>query len=408
MPDSSNSPTVIRHSLFEGRFYFNKFFILAYLVLTFFFVSSSFNPFSSHPKSTQLTSPSVNFMVEVLQKSGGKNVCNPVGLIPGTCMDYEYVEHINSKISSVLSELLQTKFFRSIKINLDKECTFWTADDKCFDDSCVVKEIDTSTIPDSWKTKKQDTSTFNSQLPFAKKPAPKVSNYDFSIVEDEFGEGTWIDLIENPEKFTGYTGTSANQIWLSIYKYNCFGVTSVLQSLDPSKDIYPPKTKAKLSSFLQSLAEEDPYSALTPKIPDEINMFYKIISVKELLETTDEAYSPFNEKKFFHSPVTKHLLDEVKINFRNISRIMDCTGCQACKLWGKTHILGLGTSLKTLFTLPEEYLTESFDLADFKRNEIVSLIATFNQLSDSIKYITHFRNMYQEFINSYNHNKSEL
>lgn len=44
------------------------------------------------------------------------------------------------------------------------------------------------------------------------------------------------------------------------------------------------------------------------------------------------------------------LKDEFKQHFRNISRIMDCIGCEKCKLWGKLQIQGIGTALKILFS----------------------------------------------------------
>eukprot|EP00897_Mesotaenium_endlicherianum_P003124 jgi/Mesen1/283/ME1155523C09450 len=34
--------------------------------------------------------------------------------------------------------------------------------------------------------------------------------------------------------------------------------------------------------------------------------------------------------------------------------IMDCVGCEKCRLWGKLQILGLGTALKILFSVDEE------------------------------------------------------
>lgn len=40
---------------------------------------------------------------------------------------------------------------------------------------------------------------------------------------DEYINGaTFVDLTKNPERFTGYTGSSAHRIWNSIYKENCF------------------------------------------------------------------------------------------------------------------------------------------------------------------------------------------
>lgn len=32
------------------------------------------------------------------------------------------------------------------------------------------------------------------------------------------------------------------------------------------------------------------------------------------------------------------LKDEFRQHFRNISRIMDCVGCDKCKLWGKLQV----------------------------------------------------------------------
>ena len=38
---------------------------------------------------------------------------------------------------------------------------------------------------------------------------------------------------------------------------------------------------------------------------------------------------------------------EFKAHFRNISRVMDCVGCDKCKLWGKLQFLGVATALKS-------------------------------------------------------------
>lgn len=33
------------------------------------------------------------------------------------------------------------------------------------------------------------------------------------------------------------------------------------------------------------------------------------------------------------------------------SALMDCVGCEKCRLWGKLQVLGLGTALKILFSV---------------------------------------------------------
>ena len=47
---------------------------------------------------------------------------------------------------------------------------------------------------------------------------------------------------------------------------------------------------------------------------------------------------------------------EFKDRFRNVSRIMDCVGCDKCRLWGKLQVSGVGTALKILFELDEKAL----------------------------------------------------
>jgi ERO1-like protein alpha len=37
-----------------------------------------------------------------------------------------------------------------------------------------------------------------------------------------------------------------------------------------------------------------------------------------------------------------------------LSAIMDCVGCEKCRLWGKLQVLGLGTALKILFSVDGE------------------------------------------------------
>ena len=35
-------------------------------------------------------------------------------------------------------------------------------------------------------------------------------------------EGDFVDLWQNPERFTGYAGDSAQRVWRAIYEQNCF------------------------------------------------------------------------------------------------------------------------------------------------------------------------------------------
>lgn len=91
----------------------------------------------------------------------------------------------------------------------------------------------------------------------------------------------------------------------------------------------------------------------------------------------------------FNSTGAAQLKTEFREKFRNISKIMDCVGCDKCRLWGKLQVQGLGTALKILFS-------EKFDLSlatnnpikgikpvnqhfKLKRGEIVSLFNAFGR-----------------------------
>ena len=50
------------------------------------------------------------------------------------------------------------------------------------------------------------------------------------------------------------------------------------------------------------------------------------------------------------------LKQEFKDHFRNVSRIMDCVGCDKCRLWGKVQTTGVATAMKVLFELDEKAL----------------------------------------------------
>ena len=43
----------------------------------------------------------------------------------------------------------------------------------------------------------------------------------YAVVDSADGM-IYVDLLLNPERFTGYSGASAHRLWNSIYKENCF------------------------------------------------------------------------------------------------------------------------------------------------------------------------------------------
>jgi hypothetical protein len=119
----------------------------------------------------------------------------------------------------------------------------------------------------------------------------------------------------------------------------------------------------------------------------------KELIINKLLNEIEPFANYFNEDHLFQNE-NQLLKIEFKEHFRNISRIMDCVGCDKCKLWGKLQVQALGmksnrmcffvhcltdfrsgTALKILF---------SEHPIQLQRSEIVALINGFNRLSTSL------------------------
>lgn len=56
------------------------------------------------------------------------------------------------------------------------------------------------------------------------KPSPTRSILSDTPNSEEFHSlGVYVNLLQNPEQFTGYAGPSAAKVWQSIQHENCFG-----------------------------------------------------------------------------------------------------------------------------------------------------------------------------------------
>ena len=76
--------------------------------------------------------------------------------------------------------------------------------------------------------------------------------------------------------------------------------------------------------------------SLTYYILKSINNIFKIV-INNCFSSFPEH---FNESTMFNGGSQAHKLKEdFKQHFRNISRIMDCVGCEKCKLWGKLQVI---------------------------------------------------------------------
>ena len=160
---------------------------------------------------------------------------------------------------------------------------------------------------------------------------------------------------------------------------------------------------------LRALAKISPYLIANEKYftgnKTEDDLVQK--EMKGLLETVGKFDGGhFDESSMFANKMEGiSLKEEFKQKFRNISRIMDCVGCDKCKLWGKIQVIGIGTALRILFP-PEESRFDASSSSgsggpqrtgwsDFslQRSEVVALINAFGRTASSIEYVHMFRDL---------------
>lgn len=412
------------------------------------------------------------------------------------------------KIFPRLQSLLSKDYFRFYKVYLKRDCPFWTDDSRCAIRHCHVTACQEDEIPAGLKRYNQNpmNSIFGNQdmsLKFydgnedcadldsdhddelgyinttisaaAYEEFEKWQAHDALENFCEYGEekdAQYVDLLLNPERFTGYRGKSAHRIWNIIYKENCFRPENhydafiqsnqlnrmclekrvfyrVISGMHTSINIHlcskyllsdkdslmSPSGKwgPNLEEFkrrfspsttdnegphwlrnlyflylieLRALAKAAPYLAneefYTGSEADDADTRE---AVKEFLSVVKSFPNHFDESTMFAGgSQARKLKDEFRQHFRNISVIMDCVGCDKCKLWGKLQVHGIGTALKILFSgkfdnvSPQGLELGQISKSQFQlqRNEIVTLFNAFGRLSNSISELEMFRRMLQE------------
>ena len=107
---------------------------------------------------------------------------------------------------------------------------------------------------------------------------------------------------------------------------------------------------------------------------------------KQILHLADQiAAGPriYDESLMFadSSVASTELKGDFRARFRNVSRTMDCVGCDKCRLWGKLQTAGYGTALKILFEFDEKNPSNNPPL---RRTELVALVNTLDKISHSL------------------------
>ncbi|KAK4147789.1 endoplasmic reticulum Oxidoreductin 1-domain-containing protein [Dichotomopilus funicola] len=449
---------------------------------------------------------------------------SPKAIVHDACASYSTLERLNRNVKPALDELTQTTdFFSHYRVNLfHKKCPFWDDENgMCGNIACAVETLDNEAdIPLVWRAselgklegprahhpgknlqKEQPDRPLQGRLgedvgeSCVVEYDDECDERDYCVPEDESAssKGDYVSLLRNPERFTGYAGDGAKQVWDAIYRENCFQKSSFPHSASLGKDksVKGPaamdfRAVIEAAGRQQVLEEHRQHNPLTPFVAKtglehedeclEKRVFYRVISGMhasisthicwdyldrttgewqpnlecymsrlhnfpdrisnlyfnyalltraiaklgpylsehqdytfctsdsdqdtltrdKVMAVTDKAASVpqiFDESLMFKNGEGPSLKEDFRNRFRNVSRLMDCVGCDKCRLWGKLQTVGYGTALKVLF---------EFDNNDhpavpiLKRTELVALFNTYARLSSSLSAVQQFRQMVEQ------------
>ena len=79
---------------------------------------------------------------------------------------------------------------------------------------------------------------------------------------------------------------------------------------------------------------------------------------------------------------------ELQKRFTHLLQIMECVGCDRCRLWGTLQTIGIGTALKVLL---DDSSSQAISLS---RQEAVALVHTLERFSSALKYASEFQDTY--------------
>lgn len=443
---------------------------------------------------------------------------SPKAIVHDACASYATLERLNQQVKPALDDLTHsTDFFSHYRLNLfNKKCPFWNDENGiCGNRACAVETLDNEEdIPEVWRAKELG----KLEGPTVKHPDKKeqrahpdrplqgglgeevgescVVEYDdecddrdYCVPEDESSasKGDYVSLIRNPERFTGYAGEGARQVWDAVYRENCFQKSSFPRSANLGMSFNPNPATQDFKQVLNAAGRQAQLAAQRvqhPNVPFVANtgfevddeclekrVFYRVMSgmhasisthlcwdflnqttglwqpnvacyknrlhnfsdrisnlyfnyalvtravaklgthlsgpeytfctgdpsedmatrakVQEVAKQAASIPEIFDESLMFVNGEGPSLKEDFRNRFRNVSRLMDCIGCDKCRLWGKIQTSGYGTALKILF----EFDNNSNEIPTLKRTELVALFNTYARLSSSMMAIGKFKDM---------------
>jgi ERO1-like protein alpha len=389
-------------------------------------------------------------------------------------------------VRPVLNDLVATTFFRYFKVDTGVECPFWVMDRMCRSGGgCHVCRCDEHEVPLPWRVEKTHPAVVR-PLPLDFKKWDDVDQNMWAQTQADFShpDSVYVNLLDNPESNTGYSGAEPRRIWDAIYQENCFRVmtTSDVESMCLEERVFYRLISGLHTSITvhvfarwkrdlmtqEWLRNQGVWNLVFGKFPERLDNLYFTLdfllrslrlaaphlssvhidtgnaeedartrlvfdqllhltagpsgAVAKLATTTaapaaepaaksatgpasaaaaserlcidssaeDETAQAF---ALFESSDTHQLKDDLKNMFRNVSLIMNCVGCEKCRVWGKLNTLGIATALK--ITLAQPGAEREAIVANLQRNEIVSWVNTVASFSESVHFVSKFMELDQ-------------
>ena len=255
--------------------------------------------------------------------------------------------------------------------------------------------------------------------------------------EENGFEYVYVNLRANPERYTGYKGEHANRVWKAIYDQKCFDDIQNPDISDEKRVFYRliSGLHSSISAHIVSdyLLDEATHTwgpnlpmfqarLGNPDVKDRVeNLYFAYLFVlravmkagptlkevhyetgyakedmhtknlmAKLVDNKDLKHScpvPFDEGRLWKGKDADKLKADLQASFQNITKVMDCVGCEKCKMWGKLQFLGVATSLKILFSSETCSGTPGSDKLVLERNEVIALINLLERLSASVETV---------------------
>jgi ERO1-like protein alpha len=371
-------------------------------------------------------------------------------------------------VGGTLRSLVRETSLRFYRVDVGRECPFWVEEFLCGTAAagaggCGLCPCPDDEVPPAWRNEDEDDARRSkhegcrSALGEATSAVVAADASDLgtsagggggsSSTSGEDAGGEWVaedgdaaeyvDLVRNPERYTGYSGYNATRIWLAIYQENGFRGPQAggleervfyrlvsgfhasttahicefyadrageqrpnLAYFAKALGAFPERQMnvyfayavllRALQVYLPSLPLENSADAFpygTGRADDDAGLLRRLALLRAQAAALPACAVPFDESEMFAgvpADARAAAVAQMRAKFVNISQVLDCVGCETCRLHARLQVHGLGAALRVLLS-PEAAAGAPPRL---RRNEFVALVNALSKFGDSIEILS--------------------